>query len=248
MKRTGISQEVLKLIACITMLIDHVGAVLVYNWYLIQSRAIGMSYEPLWNLYMLLRIIGRIAFPIYCFLLVEGYCRTCSLKKYCTRMAVGMLLSEIPFNLAFSGTLVDPASTSVMVTLLLGLLMMVCIDKVSGVWQIAVILPFCILAELLHTDYAGNGIVIIAMFALTRNHPQANWLRLAASVFLLWFGGEVSFGAIRIPIEIFGLLSFIPIFRYHGEKRGNSRVIQWTFYLFYPAHLLLLWLIDTAIR
>lgn len=247
MKKTGVSQEGLKLIACVTMLIDHVGAVLVYSWYLAESRAIGMSYEPLWNFYTLFRIIGRISFPIYCFLLVEGYSHTRNFRKYCGRMAVCMLLSEIPFDLAFSGMPVDATYTNVMATLLLGLVMMACMDKLSGVWQFAVIVPFCLLAEFLRTDYAANGIMIIAMFALTRNHPQANWMRLMASVFLFWFGGEVTFGTIRIPMELFALLGYIPIFLYRGEKRGNSRAVQWIFYLFYPVHLLLLWVIQNAI-
>lgn len=247
MKKTGISQEGLKLIACVTMLIDHVGAVLVSSWYLAESRAIGVSYEPLWNFMTLLRMIGRISFPIYCFLLVEGYSHTRSFKKYCARMAVCMVLSEIPFDLAFSGMPVDTAYTNVMATLLLGLVMMACMDKSSGIWQIAVIVPFCLLAELLRTDYAANGVMIIAMFALTRNHPQANWMRLAASLFLFWFGWEVPLGPVSIPSEMFALISYIPIFLYRGEKRVNSRTVQWIFYLFYPAHLLLLWVIQTAI-
>lgn len=247
MKEKGLSQEGLKRIACVTMLIDHVGAVLVYNWYLTQSRLMGMSHPQLWDLYISLRIIGRIAFPIYCFLLVEGFYHTRSFRRYCSRMVVGMLLAEIPFNLAFSGTVVDASSTSVMVTLVLGLLMMACMQRVGGVWQIAVILPFCILAELLRTDYAGNGIMIIAMFALIRNHPWEKWLRLAGSVLLLWFGGMVSLGPVRIPIELFGLLSLIPIFLYSGGKSGGSKAAQLAFYLFYPVHLMVLWLIKIVI-
>lgn len=247
MKEKGLSQEGLKRIACVTMLIDHVGAILVYNWYLTQSRLVGISHVQLWDFYIFLRIIGRIAFPIYCFLLVEGYYHTRSVRRYCGRMVAGMLLAEIPFNLAFSGTVVDAASTSVMVTLVLGLLMIACMERVGGVWQTAVILPFCVLAERLHTDYAGNGIMIIAMFALIRNHPWEKWLRLAGLVLLLWFGGMISLGPVRIPMELFGLISLIPICLYQGEKRSGSKVMQWIFYLFYPVHLMVLWLIKIMI-
>ena len=81
MKRYGLSQEGLKLVACVTMLMDHIGAVLLPQ-------------------YLFLRYIGRIAFPIYCFLLAEGVHYTNNPKKYCLRLGVGTMLSEIPFDLA----------------------------------------------------------------------------------------------------------------------------------------------------
>lgn len=241
MKQKGISQEGLKLIACVTMLLDHIGAVLAYDWYMAQSVRMGMHREDLWELYMALRIIGRIAFPIYCYLLVEGAARTRNRGKYRSRMILGMVLSEIPFNLAFSGKWLDPSSTSVMVTLLLGLLMIECMEKVRGVWKCAVILPFFFLAEVLRTDYAGNGIAIIAMLALTRGHPKETLLRTAGFVCLLWFGASVQLGGLEIPMELFGLAALVPILCYRGHKRTHSKTLQWAFYLFYPVHLTVLW-------
>ena len=93
---SGISQEGLKLLACITMLIDHIGATLMIR--LIQETSANDA-SLVW-LYYLMRIIGRIAFPIYCFLLVEGAAHTRDPKKYGLRLFVGMLLSEIPFDLS----------------------------------------------------------------------------------------------------------------------------------------------------
>ena len=119
-----ISQEGLKLLACLTMLIDHIGASLMIR--LIQKTSAQTA--SLVQLYYLMRIIGRIAFPIYCFLLVEGAHYTRNPKKYGLRLFVGMLLSEIPFDLAFDGR-IDMTSSSVMVTLLLGFCAVTVMEK-----------------------------------------------------------------------------------------------------------------------
>lgn len=243
MKQNGISQEALKLIACITMLIDHAGATLAYSWYMDRSIVMGMHMESLWNLYILMRIIGRIAFPIYCFLLVEGAHYTKNPARYAARLAVGVLLAEIPYDLVFSGRL-DWTSNSVMITLLLGFGMLEAMKRVKGIWKLAVILPFYLAAELMYTDYAGYGIVIIAAMALTRGIRHEKWVRAAAMPLLLWFGATIPIGPFMIPLEIFGLLSLVPIFAYKGGKRTYSKAVQRVFYLFYPVHLLLLWLIN----
>ena len=129
-----ISQEGLKLIACITMLIDHIGAIFFPD---LDS----------------LRIIGRIAFPIYCFLLVEGAHYTRNPKKYACRLLIGAILSEIPFDLAFAGRN-NWYSCSVMVTLLLGYGAILAMEQVKGLWKGIVVLPFFLAAEFLGADYA----------------------------------------------------------------------------------------------
>lgn len=242
--KKGISQEGLKLIASVTMLIDHIGATIVYAMYLAawNSEDYALA-NTLASVYELMRVIGRIAFPIYCFLLVEGFHHTRDLKKYIIRLGIGVLLAEIPFDLAFSGG-IDWESSSVMVTLLLGCLMMLAMQKVKGLWKIAVILPFFLAAELLRTDYAGNGIAIIAMLALTRGMPREKLLRTAGFVVLLWFGATVQIGSVELPIELFGLLGLIPMFRYSGRKLTRSKAVQWAFYLFYPVHLTVLWILE----
>ena len=184
MKKLTVSQEGLKLIASITMLIDHVGAVLVYAIYLSAWNAGDYTRSnAMAELYQTMRIIGRIAFPIYCFLLVEGFHYTRDVKKYITRLSIGMLLSEIPFDLALSGRL-DWESSSVMVTLLLGCLMMLSMQQLKGFWKFAVIAPFVLISEWLQTDYAGHGIALIAMLALTKGLPKETLWRTAGFVIL----------------------------------------------------------------
>ena len=247
MKKMSVSQETLKITATLTMLIDHIGAVLVYAAYLqawdAGNYAVSNSLVPV---YQAMRIIGRIAFPIYCFLLVEGFHHTRDVKKYMKRLAVGMLLSEIPFDLAFSGY-IDWESSSVMVTLLLGCGMMVCMERLKGWRKYAVIAPFFLLAEWLRTDYAGNGIAIIVMLYLTRGIPHEKLWRTAGFLVLLWFGASVQIGSLEIPMELFGLIALIPIFAYDGRKLTGSKWIQWGFYLFYPVHLLVLWALEAVL-
>lgn len=240
MKKQGISQEALKLAACLTMLIDHIGATLVLQqWY--------SSWDPsVLNLYYVLRVIGRIAFPIYCFLLVEGAHYTRDPKKYGIRLAIGMVLSELPFDLAFNEGL-DWASNSVMVTLLLGFLMIEAMKRVKGFWKVVLILPFFLAAEWMGTDYGGNGILIIAMLALTKGVKHEKLWRTVGFVCLLSFGAEIQIGSLWVPIELFGLLSLPLIFCYSGKKLTRNKAVQWAFYLFYPVHLTILWILETVI-
>lgn len=260
MNRKGLSQESLKLIACVTMLIDHIGATLVMLL-LTRSSVHAPEYELIRGIYYAMRIIGRIAFPIYCFLLVEGAHHTRNPKKYALRLFIGMLLSEIPFDLAFSMTwlehdwnLLTPilgfnlAFNSVMITLLLGFFMIEAMKRVKGFWKAVMILPFYILAEVLNTDYAGMGILLIAVFALTRGRAHGNWLRLAGCAVVLCadIGTMLRYG-IGAGMESFAMFALIPIAFYDGRKLTSSKAVQWAFYLFYPVHIALLALLQGLI-
>lgn len=122
MEKRGISQEELKLIACATMLLDHIG----------MAFCSGIG----------LRIIGRVAFPIYCFLLAEGVHYTRSPKKYFLRLLIGAALAEIPFDLLVFGKL-SLAYSSVMVTLLLGFLFAQAAKRVRRMGhKLLLIIPF----------------------------------------------------------------------------------------------------------
>lgn len=243
MKKPSVSQETLKLIASVTMLIDHIGAILIYSLYLAAMNSgnfelagrMAQIYEPM-------RIIGRIAFPIYCFLLVEGFHHTRNMQKYVTRLAIGMILSEIPFDLALFGR-IDWSGSSVMVTMLLGCLMMVGMGSFHGFWKLLAIPPFYGIAELLGTDYGGRGIALIAMLALAKGLPKEKILRAIGFMILLWFGPDVYVGPFAVPMEMFALIGLIPMFLYDGRKLTRNKWVQWGFYLFYPVHLLVLWII-----
>lgn len=220
MRKKGIPQEALKAIACVTMLLDHIGAMFVPNGYS-------------------LRIVGRIAFPIFCFLLAEGAYYTSNPQKYALRLAVGILLSELPFDLAFRER---PTwqTQSVMVTLLLGFLSVEAIQATSHnlLKLLAVAVGFC-LAEFAHTDYGGYGVLLVVLFSQSRGKW---WLQtvLVAMFACLLYSPAVSVFGYRVPIEMFAVLAMIPIGLYSGQKCSSSCAMQWAFYLFYPVHLAVL--------
>lgn len=226
MKEKGLSQEGLKLLACLTMLLDHIGATLVPGW--------------------TLRIIGRLAFPIFCFLLAEGAHYTKNPAKYAFRLAIGAILSEIPFDFALFGGWTWYYQ-SVMLTMLLGFGALFSMGNCqNGLWKCLIVLPFALTAEWLQTDYGGAGVLLIAMFGLTRKMPYRNLVQTIAMGVLIWFlmpGAPVPVLGREIPIELFGILAMVPIALYSGKKRTHKKAAQWAFYLFYPVHLGVLYLI-----
>ena len=117
-KKRGLSGAVLKWIALVTMLIDHIGLTVVYQA-LIYDRDLWLN-DTMMTLYAVLRSVGRLAFPLFCFLLAEGFRHTSSRGKYLLRLAVFALLSEIPFDLAVNSRVIEFSSQNVFFTLLLG--------------------------------------------------------------------------------------------------------------------------------
>jgi len=227
--RKGLPQEVLKIIACITMFIDHFGATIVLK--------LPVPYMA--ELYYACRIIGRIAFPIYCYLLCEGMRHTRNAGKYILRLAIGILLAELPFDFLFEGG-VTWEYQNVMVTLTLGAVMLLCMQKTQKkLLKLLLILPFAVLAELAKSDYGGWGIAMIAVFALFEKLP----LQIVGIILvnLLMNSVAVPVFGIGIPIQLFAALAMVPISLYSNRKLTGNRVLQWGFYLFYPVHILILW-------
>lgn len=254
-KKFGIAGSTLKWIAIITMLIDHIGASILTKQLLFMgenpdafggvTREFVDQYNQLFDIMKLTRNIGRIAFPIFCFLLVEGFLRTKNLKKYMLRMTLFALLSEVPFDLVFAGQPIYWGYQNVMVTLLIAMFTMYgcklfieVVGKKIGqtekgkTWlfpAIIVIYVLCTLsgalvADLLQTDYGGKGIVPIMVIYFLRFDKTA----------------QVIGGACSFYWELPAPLAFLPVWLYNG-KRGMN--MKYFFYLFYPVHLFILYLI-----
>lgn len=207
---------VLKLIACLSMFIDHLGAVCF-------SGMMGF------------RIIGRLAFPIYCFLLVEGAVHTHDMKKYILRMGIFALISEVPFDLAFYHRLVYTGHQNVFFTLGLGLLAIWFLehpieqlDIPDVLYKLLVIIAAGLIAEFFNTDYGFTGIAVICIFYYLRGQPR---LKYPIAVILLAAMGGV---------EVYAVLALIPILLYNGQRGRQTKAMQYGFYIFYPAHLLLI--------
>ena len=236
MKQKLIPQEILKLIACVTMFIDHFGHAIVPY----------LNVPHMVTLYYTCRIIGRIAFPIYCFLLVEGMQHTRSPLKYISRLAIGIVLAELPFDILFEGGF-SWEYQSVMVTLTLGAIMLLCMRKTEKNWQkLLLVIPFAILAELAKSDYGGWGIAMIAVFALAE-HPVAQCLWICLVNGAMNSAGIPILG-VTVSVQLFAGFAMLLILLYSGKKLTNSKAVQWGFYLFYPVHLLLLWMILLILR
>lgn len=231
MKSRFLSQEGLKATACITMLLDHIGAVFVPGYYT----------------YYGLRILGRIAFPIYCFLLAEGAHYTRDPHCYALRLGLGAILAEIPFDLAFYGRFTWDHQ-SVMVTLLVGYGVVLLWKKLPTVLHLPVLAVAALAAEAANTDYGGWGVVLIAVFSMVRGQKHADGKRLMwlTLICLAMDSARVPF-LFGVPIELFGVLAMIPICLYSGRKTTGSKALSILFYSFYPVHLLVLWYLSRVI-
>lgn len=249
--RTGITGSALKWIALFSMLLDHSAYILIspvlidygitsvadhspaYMQALIGEGAVGWFYLA----YQMMRSIGRLAFPIYCFCLVEGVMKTGNRKQYGCRLAVFAFLSEIPFDLGFFHKLYDPEHQNIFFTLLLGYLMIWGMDilekkseKLPGkMWtallsQAVLFAGVAALAEFTGCDYGAKGILAIALLYEFRFRKAV----------------QILAGCMAFCWEPAALLAFIPIGLYRG-KRGKQN--KWFFYAFYPVHLLVLYLI-----
>ena len=220
----GLSQEGLKILACVTMLVDH--------------AALLFGGSP-W-----LRVIGRLAFPIYCFLLTEGIRHTRDVRCYLSRLLFAAIVSEPIYDLVLYPCVGIWQHQNVLWTLALGCAMLWCMTMIhKPVAKLAVMLLFALAAELVRASYGSSGIYMIALFALCRGMPEGKWVLAAGLLVINWLMGSFTapvFG-LDVPVQLFAELALVPIFLYSGEKRTRLKAVSWGFYLFYPAHLLLLW-------
>ena len=214
---TGFSSTALKLIALITMATDHIGMVLLP--------------EQMW-----LRAIGRVAMPIFAFCVAEGFTHTHSRARYLLRLAVFALISELPFDLAVSGG-VDRSYQNVMFTFALAVAALwsfECLKRKETGWlKLAAwvsVAAIAGIAALCSTDYGFAGVALVFFFYILRDKPSAVrvWAALAAFCVL-----DGSF------FEMWCFMSAVPLMLYNGEKGAG---LKWTFYLFYPLHLLMIYL------
>ncbi|MGN0332661.1 MAG: TraX family protein [Lachnospiraceae bacterium] len=207
----GINSFQLKCVAIVTMLIDHVGAIFFPE-------------------YLIFRYIGRIAFPIFCFLLVEGFFHTRDIRKYMFRLGTFALISEIPYDLAFRGVALEFEKQNVFFTLFIGVALMYALEQCPE-WPVKIVEVLLAMwfAVLLCTDYSFKGILLISIYYFFRKYK---WLKLGLGAVwsLLW--GE---------IQRYSILASFLLAAYNGEK-GYS--FKYFFYVFYPLHLFVLFVIS----
>ena len=200
--------------------------------------------------------VGRIAYPIFAFMAVEGYFHTHSFKKYALRLLLFAVLSEIPFDLMYGGMMFYPFHQNVIWTLLLGLTGIHLMEKVKDrqkTWVYAVVAVvvtavWTLLGTICMVDYYGAGILTIFTFYFFRGRTW--WCFLGQLAALYWINVEM-LGGLMYPIEVFGmefelcqqglaLLALLPIWLYRGRLGYHSKTFQRICYGFYPAHMLIL--------
>ena len=236
-KNFELTAAVLHIIAMTLMLMDHLWATL------LPARE--------W-----LTCAGRVAFPIFAFMAVEGYFHTRSFKKYILRMLLFAVLSEIPFDLMYGGTWFYPVHQNVLWTFLLGLLgvwLMEQVRKKGKTWMyllvcVLVVLAGLVLGTLCMVDYYGVGVLTVFVFYFL--HGRKWWCFLGQLAALYWLNVEL-LGGLMYPVQLFGmefelcqqglaLLALIPIWLYRGRQGYHSKPFQSLCYAFSPVHLLLL--------
>lgn len=266
--QSGFPANFLKIFAALTMLIDHAALTLVYAKlaafpdYLNlvfstdatteQIAAIPADYRNLYSMYAVMRLVGRIAFPLFAFLLFEGFMHTSNFKRYLLRVGLCALAAEIPFNLIITTaapvyhltgvetSLFFPQYQNTVFTLFIALLMLygmkhfeaaemntkAAIRQLFG--QLLCVVAACALAVFAKTDYSYIGVLLIAVFYFFRGNKKM----------------QILFGCILfLGINIASLLAFVPIGMYNGVLL-RSKKFKMFFYIFYPAHLLMLYLIS----
>ena len=239
--KIDISYFDLRLIAIIAMFIDHLG-------YIFFPDAIWM------------RIVGRLAFPIFAFQIAEGFSYTSDFVKYCNRLFVFAFISEIPYNLMINPNMpINPFRQNVLWTLLLGLLAIKAIDEVrklniSGVSKCLICGIITIAAYFVgvhfNLDYYGAGVLTVIVFYFGRNVEHGkifeflgmfyiNFTILSAGKTMFFINGQRMY----FSIQAFAILALIPIWLYKGNKGYSSKLWHKFCYWFYPAHMMILALI-----
>lgn len=248
--KNGITANGIKTIAICLMLIDHVAAFLVY------PRLVNGGFEDyyFWNdLYWSMRILGRIAFPLFAFFIVEGKKYTKSLWKYIARLLVFAVISEIPFVLARKGHILVVSDefpyvsmTNIFFTMTIALFAMILMDwLVKQISTMIFILPvMCVtifVADIISCDYGAYGVLameigylvgkitdyLISLGKMKEKEGQMAVI-IAICTILFFING----------VERYVVFAIIPIFLYNGERgRGG----KYFFYAFYPIHILVLY-------
>lgn len=251
-RQYGIRSDQLKIIAMVFMLIDHIGC-FILDKYLKVVTDYDM-FVKVQNINELCRGIGRIAFPIFAYQLVVGINRTKNKLKYFERLCIFTLIAEIPYNLANSDKFFNFEMQSVYVTLLLAFVAIVCMEYVDkkGITKLLYI-PICAISIaagfVLKVDYKGAGVALVLVLYLM--YGNIDKLRLCMISPALWiiiyFIGKIilynTMTAVKsTQTELPSMLAFLLIYCDTGERRGGN-AIKWLGYLFYPGHILILFLI-----
>ena len=236
----------LKIIACVTMLIDHIGAAILLPLNQEGVLPAKMSYETFEFIYDAIRAIGRTSFPLFVFLIAEGFRHTSSRLRYALSLLVFAIISELPYDYAFYGK-IHYANNNAIITLFLALITLWGSNEISKFFRkkktspfipltFILILVFCTsqIAYFLKCDYKYFGIFLAMIFYFLKPMFPIN---IFAAYLLI-----ASYGTEYLALPAFILILFYN--QKQGKKLGRYKYL---FYAFYPVHLILLYIIRICI-
>ena len=215
----------LKLLAVITMVVDHLAAFWWYAWPEFQTVLFTVGHRAV-TPYLIMRMVGRLSFPIFAFLIVEGFLHTRDRRRYGINLAVFAVLSEIPWNLVHGGWTFPVQN--IFFTLLLGYLGLCAIERFrenKGALAASLIGLF-VVSIFLRADYGCSGYGFILLLYALREQKLLQAVVGSCVLGTKWIAG----------------MAFIPINMYNGQRGFvKGPVWKYAFYLFYPLHLLAIW-------
>ena len=225
----------IKYIAMFLMLLSH----------LAQTRLLYELSIDYWTMADIFVFLGRISMPIFCFFTVQAVIYTKDIKRYFMRMLVFALVSEVPFDLAIHDSPFFIRNQNVIFTLLIGAIAIYLIDllwkgdykttlKTVGIIGVSIIAMM--LASILQADYGPNGVLAIILMYLAKDSKFLTVLAI-----LISFAFEFIVGGYNIPRSYGFVYLSIPLIMLYNGKRGKQN--KWAFYIFYPAHLLVIYLL-----
>ena len=230
---TLLTANKIKIIALAAMFFDHFVSVFLPN-------------NELLNL--VFRFSGRVAAPVFCFCIAQGFYYTSNIKKYIARLLFFAVISHIPYNLAFGLSLSPLKATSVMWPLAMGLIALTAVksEKINIILKLAIVAVCCIVS------YTANWYFVAVLWILGFGIFRGNFKRQVAAfcivgfVHLIWQLRRYGFFHETNPQWFqLGIFLTIPLLvMFNGKPGKKSRFMTWFFYLFYPAHLILLFLLN----
>ena len=228
------SSFALHIIAMIFMLCDHMWAtILDYEW---------------------LTCIGRIAFPIFAFLITEGYIHTSNINKYIKRMVIFAIITEIPFNLMVSASPIYPFHQNVLWTFVISLLTLKYLnfDNTKNIFKsILIIILAIIIATVTMCDYFGAGVMMVVGFYIFRKSKLLQLLMMIYVNMILLQGYsypiDIAGYTYYFPQQGFALLSLIFIWLYNGKQGYHAKWFKIFCYAFYPLHMLILYILTIVL-
>lgn len=244
-----LSRDKIKIIALLSMLLDHIGAFIIYPMYVnacmvngveMMGELVPNNARIIYLIYMVCRIIGRLAFPIFSFMIVEGFLHTHNLRKYLCRLFLFAIISEIPYDLANTGTVLEISKQNVLWTFIIAIIMMWTLERIrtkieSNVKYILLTIIVISISALfaIFSDGGIGGILLIASMYLFHKKKTCYWIGCVLSLCVM----SLQF----MWIQLFAAVALILLEVYNGKKGKDYKYL---FYIFYPAHLLILWFVS----